>query len=179
MTIDITDLATRRVELYENEPLFRQQEWTLAKIGKDSLVRAASTKVACVLYNLDMIVWDESERWLKRFAEDFANAHDIVGDLIISTEAQGNTLGMQSGFVQIVAAFTLTRIFAGGKNLRKEYERISNAIVESYRGKEDYELFAGYCQLICENKYDPVTGKEVTYRRGDPLDWNKNKEKEQ
>lgn len=123
------------------------------------------------LRNLDLLTWDETERYLARFAEDLDDASYAVTDLLIETACLGRTIGMERELPPLTAALTFARLMAAGDEVFEKYQDIWIAIMSSQdRNPEAKPLFEKFCQEIEANKFDPSTGKETIYRRGDPIE---------
>lgn len=123
------------------------------------------------LRNLDLLTWDETERYLARFAEDLDDARYAVTDLLIETACLGRTIGMERELPPLTAALTFARLMAAGDEVFEKYQDIWIAIMSSQdRNPEAKPLFEKFCQAIEANKFDPSTGKETIYRRGDPIE---------
>lgn len=123
------------------------------------------------LRNLDLLAWDETERYLARFAEDLDDASYAVTDLLIETACLGRTIGMERELPPLTAALTFARLMAAGDEVFEKYQDIWIAIMSSQdRNPEAKPLFEKFCQEIEANKLDPSTGKETIYRRGDPIE---------
>lgn len=122
------------------------------------------------LRNLDLLTWDETERYFARFAEDLDDASYAVTDLLIDTACLGRTIGMERELPPLIAALTFARLMAAGDEVFEKYQDIWIAIMSSQdRNPEAKPLFEKFCQEIEANKFDPSTGKETIYRRGDPI----------
>lgn len=122
------------------------------------------------LRNLDLLSWDETERYFARFAEDLDDASYAVTDLLIETACLGRTIGMERELPPLIAALTFARLMAAGDEVFGKYQDIWIAIMSSQdRNPEAKPLFEKFCQEIEANKFDPSTGKETIYRRGDPI----------
>ena len=123
------------------------------------------------LRNLDLLTWDETERYFARFAEDLDDASYAVTDLLIETACLGRTIGMERELPPLIAALTFARLMAAGDEVFEKYQDIWIAIMSSQdRNPEAKPLFEKFCQEIEANKLDPSTGKETIYRRGDPIE---------
>lgn len=166
----------RRKELRHEEPLFRQQSPLLQNMGQTvaSMLgqRGAEPGDATLdaLARLDLTVWDASQRLLSDFAGDLADAPYAIDGFLQQTWQTGRAIGMEQ-LPQMVAAFTLVRIMAGGKDVHERHNRLCRALVSSQTlnpvAKPRFERF---CQLFDLNKYDPTDGHETIYRRGDPME---------
>lgn len=123
------------------------------------------------LRNLDLLTWDETERYFARFAEDLDDASYAVTDLLIETACLGRTIGMERELPPLTAALTFARLMAAGDEVFEKYQDIWIAIMSSQdRNPEAKPLFEKFCQEIEANKFAPSTGKETIYRRGDPIE---------
>ncbi|MDY5671669.1 MAG: hypothetical protein SPF20_09205 [Prevotella sp.] len=140
-------------------------------MGEKKASDTTNDDVADKLRNLDLLTWDETERYLARFAEDLDDASYAVTDLLIETACLGRTIGMERELPPLTAALTFARLMAAGDEVFEKYQDIWIAIMSSQdRNPEAKPLFEKFCQEIEANKFDPSTGKETIYRRGDPIE---------
>ncbi|MGE9978371.1 hypothetical protein [Prevotella sp. SGI.167] len=140
-------------------------------MGEKKASDTTNDDVADKLRNLDLLAWDETERYLARFAEDLDDARYAVTDLLIETACLGRTIGMERELPPLTAALTFARLMAAGDEVFEKYQDIWIAIMSSQdRNPEAKPLFEKFCQEIEANKFDPSTGKETIYRRGDPIE---------
>lgn len=161
----------RRKNLRKEEPIYRQQAQYLRIMGEKKASDTTNDDVADKLRNLDLLAWDETERYLARFAEDLDDASYAVTDLLIETACLGRTVGMERELPPLTAALTFARLMAAGDEVFEKYQDIWIAIMSSQdRNPEAKPLFEKFCQEIEANKLDPSTGKETIYRRGDPIE---------
>ena len=161
----------RRKNLRKEEPIYRQQAQYLRIMGEKKASDTTNDDVADKLRNLDLLAWDETERYLARFAEDLDDASYAVTDLLIETACLGRTVGMERELPPLTAALTFARLMAAGDEVFEKYQDIWIAIMSSQdRNPEAKPLFEKFCQEIEANKFDPSTGKETIYRRGDPIE---------
>ena len=161
----------RRKNLRKEEPIYRQQAQYLRIMGEKKASDTTNDDVADKLRNLDLLAWDETERYLARFAEDLDDASYAVTDLLIETACLGRTIGMERELPPLTAALTFARLMAAGDEVFEKYQDIWIAIMSSQdRNPEAKPLFEKFCQEIEANKFDPSTGKETIYRRGDPIE---------
>lgn len=166
----MTQNDIRRKNLRKEEPIYRQQAQYLRIMGEKKASDTTNDDVADKLRNLDLLAWDETERYLARFAEDLDDASYAVTDLLIETACLGRTIGMERELPPLTAALTFARLMAAGDEVFEKYQDIWIAIMSSQdRNPEAKPLFEKFCQEIEANKFDPSTGKETTYRRGDPI----------
>lgn len=166
----MTQNDIRRKNLRKEEPIYRQQAQYLRIMGEKKASDTTNDDVADKLRNLDLLAWDETERYLARFAEDLDDASYAVTDLLIETACLGRTIGMERELPPLTAALTFARLMAAGDEVFEKYQDIWIAIMSSQdRNPEAKPLFEKFCQEIEANKFDPSTGKETIYRRGDPI----------
>lgn len=167
----MTQNDRRRKNLRKEEPIYRQQAQYLRIMGEKKASDTTNDDVADKLRNLDLLTWDETERYLARFAEDLDDASYAVTDLLIETACLGRTIGMERELPPLTAALTFARLMAAGDEVFEKYQDIWIAIMSSQdRNPEAKPLFEKFCQEIEANKFDPSTGKETIYRRGDPIE---------
>ena len=167
----MTQNDRRRKNLRKEEPIYRQQAQYLRIMGEKKASDTTNDDVADKLRNLDLLAWDETERYLARFAEDLDDASYAVTDLLIETACLGRTIGMERELPPLTAALTFARLMAAGDEVFEKYQDIWIAIMSSQdRNPEAKPLFEKFCQEIEANKLDPSTGKETIYRRGDPIE---------
>ena len=167
----MTQNDIRRKNLRKEEPIYRQQAQYLRIMGEKKASDTTNDDVADKLRNLDLLTWDETERYLARFAEDLDDASYAVTDLLIETACLGRTIGMERELPPLTAALTFARLMAAGDEVFEKYQNIWIAIMSSQdRNPEAKPLFEKFCQEIEANKLDPSTGKETIYRRGDPIE---------
>lgn len=167
----MTQNDIRRKNLRKEEPIYRQQAQYLRIMGEKKASDTTNDDVADKLRNLDLLAWDETERYLARFAEDLDDASYAVTDLLIDTACLGRTIGMERKLPPLTAALTFARLMAAGDEVFEKYQDIWIAIMSSQdRNPEAKPLFEKFCQEIEANKFDPSTGKETIYRRGDPIE---------
>lgn len=167
----MTQNDIRRKNLRKEEPIYRQQAQYLRIMGEKKASGTTNDDVADKLRNLDLLAWDETERYLARFAEDLDDASYAVTDLLIETACLGRTIGMERELPPLTAALTFARLMAAGDEVFEKYQDIWIAIMSSQdRNPEAKPLFEKFCQEIEANKLDPSTGKETIYRRGDPIE---------
>mgnify|MGYP003445155193 FL=1 len=167
----MTQNDRRRKNLRKEEPIYRQQAQYLRIMGEKKASDTTNDDVADKLRNLDLLAWDETERYLARFAEDLDDASYAVTDLLIETACLGRTIGMERELPPLTAALTFARLMAAGDEVFEKYQDIWIAIMSSQdRNPEAKPLFEKFCQAIEANKFDPSTGKETIYRRGDPIE---------
>ena len=167
----MTQNDRRRKNLRKEEPIYRQQAQYLRIMGEKKASDTTNDDVADKLRNLDLLAWDETERYLARFAEDLDDASYAVTDLLIETACLGRTIGMERELPPLTAALTFARLMAAGDEVFEKYQDIWIAIMSSQdRNPEAKPLFEKFCQEIEANKFDPSTGKETIYRRGDPIE---------
>lgn len=166
----MTQNDRRRKNLRKEEPIYRQQAQYLRIMGEKKASDTTNDDVADKLRNLDLLTWDETERYFARFAEDLDDASYAVTDLLIETACLGRTIGMERELPPLIAALTFARLMAAGDEVFEKYQDIWIAIMSSQdRNPEAKPLFEKFCQEIEANKFDPSTGKETIYRRGDPI----------
>lgn len=166
----MTQNDRRRKNLRKEEPIYRQQAQYLRIMGEKKASDTTNDDVADKLRNLDLLAWDETERYFARFAEDLDDASYAVTDLLIETACLGRTIGMERELPPLIAALTFARLMAAGDEVFEKYQDIWIAIMSSQdRNPEAKPLFEKFCQEIEANKFDPSTGKETIYRRGDPI----------
>lgn len=166
----MTQNDRRRKNLRKEEPIYRQQAQYLRIMGEKKASDTTNDDVADKLRNLDLLTWDETERYFARFAEDLDDASYAVTDLLIDTACLGRTIGMERELPPLTAALTFARLMAAGDEVFEKYQDIWIAIMSSQdRNPEAKPLFEKFCQEIEANKFDPSTGKETIYRRGDPI----------
>ena len=167
----MTQNDIRRKNLRKEEPIYRQQAQYLRIMGEKKASDTTNDDVADKLRNLDLLTWDETERYFARFAEDLDDASYAVTDLLIETACLGRTIGMERELPPLTAALTFARLMAAGDEVFEKYQDIWIAIMSSQdRNPEAKPLFEKFCQEIEANKFDPSTGKETIYRRGDPIE---------
>jgi len=167
----MTQNDRRRKNLRKEEPIYRQQAQYLRIMGEKKASDTRNDDVADKLRNLDLLTWDETERYFARFAEDLDDASYAVTDLLIETACLGRTIGMERELPPLIAALTFARLMAAGDEVFEKYQDIWIAIMSSQdRNPEAKPLFEKFCQEIEANKFDPSTGKETIYRRGDPIE---------
>lgn len=167
----MTQNDIRRKNLRKEEPIYRQQAQYLRIMGEKKASDTTNDDVADKLRNLDLLTWDETERYLARFAEDLDDASYAVTDLLIETACLGRTIGKERELPPLTAALTFARLMAAGDEVFEKYQDIWIAIMSSQdRNPEAKPLFEKFCQEIEANKFDPSTGKETIYRRGDPIE---------
>lgn len=167
----MTQNDRRRKNLRKEEPIYRQQAQYLRIMGEKKASDTTNDDVADKLRNLDLLTWDETERYFARFAEDLDDASYAVTDLLIETACLGRTVGMERELPPLTAALTFARLMAAGDEVFEKYQDIWIAIMSSQdRNPEAKPLFEKFCQEIEANKFDPSTGKETIYRRGDPIE---------
>lgn len=167
----MTQNDIRRKNLRKEEPIYRQQAQYLRIMGEKKASDTRNDDVADKLRNLDLLTWDETERYFARFAEDLDDASYAVTDLLIETACLGRTIGMERELPPLTAALTFARLMAAGDEVFEKYQDIWIAIMSSQdRNPEAKPLFEKFCQEIEANKFDPSTGKETIYRRGDPIE---------
>lgn len=167
----MTQNDRRRKNLRKEEPIYRQQAQYLRIMGEKKASDTRNDDVADKLRNLDLLAWDETERYFARFAEDLDDASYAVTDLLIETACLGRTIGMERELPPLIAVLTFARLMAAGDEVFEKYQDIWIAIMSSQdRNPEAKPLFEKFCQEIEANKFDPSTGKETLYRRGDPIE---------
>ena len=167
----MTQNDRRRKNLRKEEPIYRQQAQYLRIMGEKKASDTRNDDVADKLRNLDLLTWDETERYFARFAEDLDDASYAVTDLLIETACLGRTIRMERELPPLIAALTFARLMAAGDEVFEKYQDIWIAIMSSQdRNPEAKPLFEKFCQEIEANKLDPSTGKETIYRRGDPIE---------
>lgn len=167
----MTQNDRRRKNLRKEEPIYRQQAQYLRIMGEKKASDTTNDDVADKLRNLDLLAWDETERYFARFAEDLDDASYAVTDLLIETACLGRNIGMERELPPLIAALTFARLMAAGDEVFEKYQDIWIAIMSSQdRNPEAKPLFEKFCQEIEANKLDPSTGKETIYRRGDPIE---------
>ena len=167
----MTQNDRRRKNLRKEEPIYRQQAQYLRIMGEKKASDTTNDDVADKLRNLGRLTWEETERYLARFAEDLDDAGYAVTDLLIETACLGRTIGMERELPPLTAALTFARLMAAGDEVFEKYQDIWIAIMSSQdRNPEAKPLFEKFCQEIEANKFDPSTGKETIYRRGDPIE---------
>lgn len=170
----------RRKRLRQEESLFRQQSPYLRRMGNDGALMTADDAKADALRDLDLLVWDESDRYFSRFAEDLMDAPYAVIDLLMETGKMGRKIGMEVELPSLVATLTLIRILAGGFDVCERYRKICLAIMKSQADDPRSEpLFIKYRCAMLRNRRDPSTGEKTVYRPGDPMERLKNPEQEQ
>lgn len=175
----IKDDNNRRKTLRKEEPIFRQQSPALRIIGGAAAEQTFDFGIKAILRDLDLLVWDESERYLHRFAEDLDEAPSIVQDLLSETADAGSHIGMEFTLPPLVLAFVKVRIFAGGDDVYKKHYHLLCAIESSQRmNRQTKPLFDEFCKFLMLNKKDSATGEETIYRRGDPMERLKDTEEE-
>ena len=167
----MTQNDRRRKNLRKEELIYRQQAQYLRIMGEKKASDTRNDDVADKLRNLDLLTWDETERYFARFAEDLDDASYAVTDLLIETACLGRTIRMGRELPPLIAALTFARLMAAGDEVFEKYQDIWIAIMSSQdRNPEAKPLFEKFCQEIEANKLDPSTGKETIYRRGDPIE---------
>lgn len=167
----INDNKNRRKVLRKEEPIFRQQSPILQMIGSNAAGRTQCVEARTALRALDLLVWDESERYFSRFAEDLEYAPFTIQDLLSETADTGSRYGMEFTLSPLVLAFVKVRILAGGDDVYKKHYKLLCAIETSQRmNAQTKPLFDKYCKFLMLNKKDPSTGEETIYRRGDPME---------
>lgn len=170
----------RRKRLRQEESLFRQQSPYLRRMGNDGALMTADDAKADALRDLDLLVWDESDRYFSRFAEDLMDAPYAVIDLLMETGKMGRKIGMEVELPSLVATLTLIRILAGGFDVCERYQKIRLAIMKSQADDpRNKPLFDRYIHEMLRNRRDPSTGEKTVYRPGDPMERIKNPEQEQ
>lgn len=175
----IKDDNNRRKTLRKEEPIFRQQSPALRIIGGAAAEQTLDFGLKAILRDLDLLVWDESERYFHRFAEDLDDAPSIVQDLLSETADAGSHIGMEFTLPPLVLAFVKVRIFAGGDDVYKKHYHLLCAIESSQRmNRQTKPLFDKFCKFLMLNKKDSATGEETIYRRGDPMERLKDTEEE-
>lgn len=167
----MTQNNIRRKALRTEEPLFLQQAPYLQRMGRIRASRTENDNTADQLRDLDLLVWEETEKYLSLFSTDLNYAPRVVDDLLAETARLGRTIGMEIELPPLVAALTFVRLMAGGDEVFKKYQPIWIAIMRS----QDLDplakpFFEKYCREIEANKLDPSTGKETIYRRSDPME---------
>lgn len=175
----ITDntLMKRRLALIKDEPIFRQQSGGLQKMGDTWASQEANITIKSALRNIDLIVWDESENLLRNFAQDLDFAPHFTQAFLTQIADKGRDVNLEFQLPSMVAAFTVVRICAGGKEVRKKHNGLLKAIINSQKQPTyRYDYFNQWCVFFDQNKYDPATGEETIYRRGDPMDRAKDTE---
>lgn len=164
-------LLKRRLDLIQKESLFRQQSGELQKMGDIWALQEPNIDIKRSLRNLDLIVWDESEKLLHNFSKDLKFAPYHVLTFLSQIAEKGREFKLEFQLPTIVAAFTIIRICAGGKDVRKKHERLMRAIINSQKlPAKRFEYFNQWCTIFDLNKNDPATGEETIYRRGDPME---------
>ena len=108
----MTQNDIRRKNLRKEEPIYRQQAQYLRIMGEKKASDTRNDDVADKLRNLDLLTWDETERYLARFAEDLDDASYAVTDLLIETACLGRTIGMERELPPLIAALTFARLMA-------------------------------------------------------------------
>lgn len=167
----MTQNDLRRKALRKEESLYRQQAPYLQRMGRTRASKTEDNDTADKLRDLDLLAWDESERYLSRFSADLEYAPRVVDDLLADTARLGRTIGMEVELPPLVAALTFVRIMAGGEEIFEKYQRIWIAIMRSQDlDPQAKPFFEKFCREIEANKLDPSTGKETIYRRGDPME---------
>lgn len=167
----MTQNDIRRKTLRKDEPLYRQQAPYLRRMGRTRASMTDNDETADKLRNLDLLAWDETERYLSNFAADIEYAPRVVDDLLAETASLGRTIGMEVELPPLIAALTFVRIMAGGDEVFKKHQPIWIAIMRSQDlDPQARPLFMKYCREIEANKLDPSTGEETIYRRGDPIE---------
>lgn len=165
------DENNRRKALRKEEPIFRQQSPALRIIGGAAAGKTNDFEAKSALRDLDLLVWDESERYFRRFAEDLDDAPFTIQDLLSETAEIGSHLGMEFTLSPLVLAFVKVRILAGGDEVYKKHYPLLCAIETSQRMNiQTRPLYDQYCKFLMLNKKDPATGEEALYRRGDPME---------
>lgn len=173
----MTQNDIRRKALRKEEPLFRQQAPYLRRMGKTRASKTEDDDMADRLRNLDLLAWDETERYLTRFAEDLEDAPYVVTDLLAETASLGRAIGMEIELPPLIAALTFVRIMAGGDDVFEKHQPIWIAIMRSQDlDPQARPFFEKFCQEIEANKFDESNHKETLYRRGDPIERAKDTE---
>lgn len=173
----MTQNDIRRKKLRKEEALYRQQAPYLRRMGQSRASITENDDIADKLRDLDLLAWDETERYLARFAEDLEDAGYVVTDLLAETASLGRTIGMEVELPPLIAALTFVRFMAGGDEVFEKHQPIWIAIMRSQDlDPQSKPLFEKFCQEIEANKLDPSTGEETLYRRGDPLERAKDTE---
>lgn len=171
------DDNNRRKALRKEEPIFRQQSPALRIIGGAAAGKTNDFEAKSALRDLDLLVWDESERYFRRFAEDLDDAPFTIQDLLSETAEIGSHLGMEFTLSPLVLAFVKVRILAGGDEVYEKHYPLLCAIETSQRMNiRTRPLYDQYCKFLMLNKKDPATGEETLYRRGDPMERAKDTE---
>lgn len=173
----MTQNDIRRKALRKEESLFLQQSPYLLSMGRTRARDTQNDAIADQLRDLDLLVWDETTKYLSHFSADLNYAPRVVDDLLAETARLGRPLGMELELPSLVAALTFVRILAGGDEVYEKHKPIWFAIMSSQaRDPQTKHLFEQFCQEIEANKLDPATGKETLYRRGDPMERAKDTE---
>ena len=100
----MTQNDIRRKNLRKEEPFYRQQALYLRIMGEKKASITVNDDVADKLRNLDLLAWDETERYFARFAEDLDDASYALTDLLADTASLGRTIGMERELPPLVAA---------------------------------------------------------------------------
>lgn len=170
MTIDQI-FTERRQDLIRREPIFRQQTALLQQMGNTWAALEPNADIKRALRNIDMVLWDETEDLLRLFARDLKFAPYYVVAHLTQVANRGADINLELQLPSMVAAFTLVRICAGGREVREKHKRLMRAIKNSQRTMpSQFEYFNDWCTLFQLNKHDPSTGQEAIYRRGDPME---------
>lgn len=173
----MTQNDIRRKALRKEEPLYRQQAPYLRRMGQRKASITENDDIADKLRDLDLLAWDETDRYLTRFSEDLDDAPYVVTDLLAETASLGRTIGMEVELPPLIAALTFVRIMAGGDDVFEKHQPIWIAIMRSQDlDPQGSPFFERFCQEIEANKLDPSNHKETLYRRGDPLERAKDAE---
>lgn len=173
----MTQNDIRRKDLRKKESLFLQQSPYLQRMGRTRARETENDAIADQLRDLDLLVWNETDKYLSRFSIDLNYAPRLVDDLLAETAHLGRTIGMEIELPPLVAALTFVRLMAGGDEVFEKYKPIWIAIMRSQdQDPQAKPLFEKYCREIETNKLDPATGEETIYRRGDPMERAKDTE---
>lgn len=173
----MTQNDIRRKDLRKKESLFLQQSPYLQRMGRARARETENDAIADQLRDLDLLVWDETDKYLSHFSADLNYAPHVVDDLLAETARLGRTIGMEVELPSLVAALTIVRILAGGDEVFEKHKPIWIAIMRSQDlDPQAKPFFEKYCQEIEANKLDPATGEETLYRRGDPIERAKDTE---
>lgn len=158
----MTQNDLRRKALRKEESLYRQQAPYLQRMGRTRASKTEDNDTADKLRDLDLLAWDESERYLSRFSADLEYAPRVVDDLLADTARLGRTIGMEVELPPLVAALTFVRIMAGGEEIFEKYQRIWIAIMRSQDlDPQAKPFFEKFCREIEANKLDPSDRKSV------------------
>lgn len=176
--IDNSSLMQRRFGLIKEEPLFRQQSPKLQEIGNLWAAQESDITIKSNLRNIDLTVWDESEGLLHNFTKDLDFAPYFVQSFLSEIADKGSKINLEIQLPSMVAALTIVRICAGGKEVREKYKGLLEAIIDTQKfPTKRYDYFNDWCNFFELNKLDPATGEETHYRRGDPMERAKDTEK--